>query len=328
MMAEAQTVCENGTPQVRISLSTPKPPIFSVLACALLLSTAAAKPAAAQSASTFQNSCVHIFASGDILSADCRGQNGVFTRTSIEIPGIANIDGVLQFTGDRSSFQNSCRNIRVDGDVLSALCRRGDGAYSPSSIEIPDIVNIDGVLQYAESGPPPVGEPPPDMGEETFFYNGDSYEWYDDGWNGPGFYIVGYQFRRGHGYGGGEGWHGWRRHRHDFHPHGAFPGGRREFRPGAHPEFHPSQRPQFQPGSHPEFHPGSHPEFHPNAHHPEFRHPESHSAPGHPAPFMHPGGGQNGATLHPNFHPGGGAPGGRPGGHPHPADGTPQKQHP
>ena len=52
-----------------------------------------------------------------------------------------------------------------------------------------------------------------DGGEETLLYNGDNYEWYDSGWNGPGYYIVGYQFRRGHGYGGGESWHGWR------HPH-------------------------------------------------------------------------------------------------------------
>lgn len=321
MMGKAQRTFETGTPKVQIPLLTSKPTVFGLLACALLLSAAAVKPAAAQSASTFQNSCVNVFVSGDILSADCRGQNGVFTRTSIEIPGIANIDGVLQFTGDRSSFQNSCRGIRVDGDVLSALCRRGDGGYTPSSIEIPDIVNIDGVLQYAENGPPAVGEPPPDMGDETFFYNGGNYEWYDEGWNGPGFYIVGYQFRRGHGYGGGEGWHGWR-HRHGFHPNGASPtGGHREFRPGAHPEFHPNQRPELHPGGHPEFHTGSHPEFH---------RPEFHAAPPHAAPFMHPGGGQSGANVHPNFHPGGAAQGGgHPGGgHPRPADRKPQQQHP
>jgi hypothetical protein len=43
-----------------------------------------------------------------------------------------------------------------------------------------------------------------------FIWLGRHYCWYDDGWNGPGWYWCGYAFRRGLGWGGGYGWHGWR----------------------------------------------------------------------------------------------------------------------
>ena len=44
-----------------------------------------------------------------------------------------------------------------------------------------------------------------------FLYGGRNYCWYDNGWRGPGFYWCGYAFRRGLGWGGGVGWHGWHR---------------------------------------------------------------------------------------------------------------------
>ncbi len=44
-----------------------------------------------------------------------------------------------------------------------------------------------------------------------FFYGGRNYCFYLDGWHGPGWYWCGYAYRRGYGWGGPEGWHGWRR---------------------------------------------------------------------------------------------------------------------
>src|ERR1700704_5374355 len=44
-----------------------------------------------------------------------------------------------------------------------------------------------------------------------YFFGGRNYCWYDDGWNGPGWYWCGYRYRRGFGYGGGHGFHGWGR---------------------------------------------------------------------------------------------------------------------
>jgi hypothetical protein len=44
-----------------------------------------------------------------------------------------------------------------------------------------------------------------------YFFGGRNYCFYDDGWNGPGWYWCGYRYRRGFGFGGGSGFHGWGR---------------------------------------------------------------------------------------------------------------------
>src|SRR5262245_45618077 len=44
-----------------------------------------------------------------------------------------------------------------------------------------------------------------------FFWRGRQYCWYDVGWRGPGWYQCGFRWRRGLGWGGPIGWHGWRR---------------------------------------------------------------------------------------------------------------------
>ena len=46
---------------------------------------------------------------------------------------------------------------------------------------------------------------------QVFVWHGRRYCWYDNGWQGPGFYRCGYARRHGLGWGGGAGWHGWRR---------------------------------------------------------------------------------------------------------------------
>ncbi len=58
---------------------------------------------------------------------------------------------------------------------------------------------------------------------DQFVWEGQTYGWYDDGWSGPGCYVVGFAFRRGLGYGGGDGWHGC--HPGGRHPHGSTCGG-------------------------------------------------------------------------------------------------------
>jgi hypothetical protein len=56
-----------------------------------------------------------------------------------------------------------------------------------------------------------------------FRWGGYNYCWYDDGWQGPGWYWCGYAYRTGLGWGGPLGWNNWRFDRDDFR-------GRREFR--------------------------------------------------------------------------------------------------
>ncbi len=52
-----------------------------------------------------------------------------------------------------------------------------------------------------------------------FIFGGHNYCWYDSAWSGPGWYWCGYAQRRGLGFGGGAGFHGWN--------HGGGHGGRR-----------------------------------------------------------------------------------------------------
>src|SRR4051812_48197892 len=40
-------------------------------------------------------------------------------------------------------------------------------------------------------------------------WQGRSYCWYESGWKGPGWYRCGFAARRGLGWGGPAGWHGW-----------------------------------------------------------------------------------------------------------------------
>ncbi len=113
------------------------------LVAAALMSGAHAQP------SSFQRTCRSIGVTGATLHATCRRINGSWNRTAIQIRGIENINGSLRVTGGgASSYQLTCRNIGANGDVLFATCRRVDGAWQPTSIHIPDIANIDGVLRY------------------------------------------------------------------------------------------------------------------------------------------------------------------------------------
>jgi CVNH domain len=126
---------------------------LSTLAASVLwlgISGLLSSPAHAQSPSTYPSSCHHIGMSGATLVAVCRRVDGSFNQTSIVLQGIENIDGQLQFTqpSQPASFQDSCRDIHVIGSTLNAICRRADGSYERTSMEVPGIANVDGNLQY------------------------------------------------------------------------------------------------------------------------------------------------------------------------------------
>jgi len=44
---------------------------------------------------------------------------------------------------------------------------------------------------------------------ELNVFGGRHYCWYDNAWQGPGWYWCGYAWRNGYGWGGGYGWHNW-----------------------------------------------------------------------------------------------------------------------
>jgi hypothetical protein len=88
-----------------------------------------------------------------------------------------------------------------------------------------------------------------------FFFGGHDYCWYDDGWQGAGWYWCGYGSRQGYGWGGGEGFNGWHEHRyeHDWHPH------------EGHGDWHHHEG--HGPGPGPGPHPGPGPKPHIEEHH-------------------------------------------------------------
>ncbi|WP_017719624.1 CVNH domain-containing protein [Kamptonema formosum] len=79
--------------------------------------------------SSYQLTCQYITIDGNVLSAVCQRRDGSWNETSLVLMGIENIDGVLRVTdpSQEASFHLSSENISVDGDVLSAECRKIDG---------------------------------------------------------------------------------------------------------------------------------------------------------------------------------------------------------
>ena len=126
----------------------------------------------------------------------------------------------------------------IRNSVLALALSAGMAAQAASPASA-GIVAIDpnpgaGALPFVEEAQ--IVVPFPGVVAPLFFFGGRDYCWYDDGWNGGGWYWCGYGYRHGYGWGGGEGFHGWGQHRyeHDWHPHGGggHPG------PGPHPGPH------------------------------------------------------------------------------------------
>jgi CVNH domain len=53
---------------------------------------------------------------------------------------------------EASSYQSSCRNIRISGDLLSANCRTRAGDYKDTNIRVRGIENNDGNLKFVGLG--------------------------------------------------------------------------------------------------------------------------------------------------------------------------------
>jgi hypothetical protein len=86
------------------------------------------------------------------LSAQCRSENGRWRDSSVEIRGITNVNGDLEYLREgrgRSTYQDSCNEIRIDGANLRARCQRQNGSYKRTSIELIGIVNDNGRLRYS-----------------------------------------------------------------------------------------------------------------------------------------------------------------------------------
>ncbi len=57
-----------------------------------------------------------------------------------------NFPSVASNAGGGSTFQHSCRNIRISGNVLRASCRKRNGRFRRSAITLRGIYNKNGIL--------------------------------------------------------------------------------------------------------------------------------------------------------------------------------------
>jgi hypothetical protein len=120
---------------------------------AAILAAVAATPALA--ASTFQQTCSNIafaYQGNDAaLDATCLRADGTPNRTSLILTGISNNNGTLVQGTGRSTFQQSCGNIRIVVDspaevTLAAFCRTVSGASNLTTLPLNNISNNNGNL--------------------------------------------------------------------------------------------------------------------------------------------------------------------------------------
>jgi hypothetical protein len=83
--------------------------------------------------------------------------------------------------------------MRLAFKLLSASLLLGAGGVSVSAAPVGQMPQTPSLMQQAQ-----------------YYWNGREYCWYDDGWQGPGWYWCGYAWRRGYGWGGAWGWNNWR----------------------------------------------------------------------------------------------------------------------
>jgi hypothetical protein len=100
--------------------------------------------------SSFHLTCRNISINSNILSAECDRGGGSYIPTSIGLRGIWNRNGTLQEDPNTSSssFQLSCRDLSIQGNVLSASCDNGNGAVIRSQLRLGGIWNDQGALRY------------------------------------------------------------------------------------------------------------------------------------------------------------------------------------
>ncbi len=161
-------------------------------------------------AGSYQQSCSNARMSGDTLMASCPGR-GRNVTSSINARGcqgsdIANADGQLTCNGygynnnpynngypPTGSYQQSCSNVRMNGDTLTASCP-GRGRNTTSSIDARgcrggDIANMDGQLTCNSYGYNP----------NNGYYNGGYYNGSYNGGLPPGSYLQSCQNARMNG---------------------------------------------------------------------------------------------------------------------------------
>jgi hypothetical protein len=162
---------------------------LAVAVLALVFGTAT--PGVAQPGGSYQQTCRHINVRGSTLSAECQNTGGGWQSTQLRDYNscrgeIQNINGSLQCTGDnrrgpgdydhdrdrdrdhdhdadrdrdhdryngapRGSYYQTCQNVQVNGNTLTATCQKKNGKTRNTSLhnyqQCRDIENDNGKLR-------------------------------------------------------------------------------------------------------------------------------------------------------------------------------------
>lgn len=110
---------------------------------------------------TYRESCTEIIVRKGTLEARCRKIGGKSNWSTLALKGcygdITNDNGVLRCGGrqvhapiPKGSYRQSCRDIELQGAVLTAECRDNRGNWALSNLDLKpcrgQVVNHDGVL--------------------------------------------------------------------------------------------------------------------------------------------------------------------------------------
>ncbi|MFP1132321.1 CVNH domain-containing protein [Asticcacaulis sp. W401b] len=133
---------------------------------------------------SYRESCRDIELRGDVLSARCRAKSGYYNYTTLSLRdcrggSVENDRGNLRCEGGRyggdwggnggggggwndsrlpeGNYLQTCRDIRVEGDRLTARCRMREGGYSYTDIRLREcrggrVENLNGTLQCEGAG--------------------------------------------------------------------------------------------------------------------------------------------------------------------------------
>lgn len=141
--------------------------ILPALTLALLVGvfgTASVAQVGALPAGDYQQTCRDIKTNGSQLTASCQKKDGSFQNTSIDTSSctgnIANEDGQLRCVSGgqgmgqnqpSGSYQQTCKNIRMNGNDLEASCQKTDGGWQNTTLKnaqsCSQVVNENGNLR-------------------------------------------------------------------------------------------------------------------------------------------------------------------------------------
>ena len=96
----------------------------------------------------FSRSSNDITLSGSVLTANCRDIEGSYHVSTLDLNNwIANIDGSLRWAHNGRFYDSSKDTSLIDGATLKADCRKIDGSYVNSTLNLDDkIANLNGKL--------------------------------------------------------------------------------------------------------------------------------------------------------------------------------------